>query len=395
MLMLAISSWLRLLLSGVGCFLASWIRIPAPNLTWLPLGVGAPEISPLLLLGNGVMLLLTFLPGKAPLRPIALAVSLVALLLSSLPLVQLPGTLKLAHSRMAAVLGPQYRSLQPPIASGAMRPQPFVLTDLMRGIAIPQILPERTSFTAADGSSLQVEIYRTGTREARPTIVSLYGGAWQRGKPGDTARFNRYMAGQGYTVAAIDYRHAPQAQFPAQLQDVQAALKFLQQNAALYGIDCERLALVGWSAGGHLALLTAYQPGAFPVRAVVSYYGPINLTAGYTDPPQPDPIDTRRVLETFLGGTPEQLPAVYQQASPISLVRSGLPPTLLLHGQRDHLVKVDFAQSLYTRLQAANNPAVLIALPWAEHAFDAVFPGLGNQIALYYTERFLAYWLAQ
>jgi acetyl esterase/lipase len=199
------------------------------------------------------------------------------------------------------------------------------------------------------------------------------------------------MAAQGYTVVAIDYRHAPEHRFPTQIEDVQAALAWIRDRAATYSIDPGRMALVGWSAGAHLAMLAAYEPGALPIRAVVSYYGPVNLAAGYYDPPVPDPIDTTAVLESFLGGNPKQLPELYQRASPVFAVRPGLPPTLLIYGQRDHIVQLSYGQQMYERLTRSGNPAALIAIPWAEHAFDAVFRGPSNQIALYYTERFLAW----
>ncbi|NER85439.1 MAG: alpha/beta hydrolase, partial [Leptolyngbya sp. SIO1D8] len=217
------------------------------------------------------------------------------------------------------------------------------------------------------------------------------GGAWQRGKPSHIARFSRYMVAQGYTVVAIDYRHAPEYRFPTQLQDVQTALQWVQANAVAYDIDLNRLALAGWSAGAHLVLLAAYQPDALPVKAVVNYYGPTNLAEGYRDLPVPDPIDTRAVLEAFLGGSPEQMPQAYQLASPIHHVRLGLPPTLLIYGGRDHLVKPIFGQQLDERLRAIGNASVLLNLPWAEHVFDSVFRGISNQMALYYTERFLAW----
>jgi acetyl esterase/lipase len=199
------------------------------------------------------------------------------------------------------------------------------------------------------------------------------------------------MAARGYTIFAIDYRHAPRYRFPAQLDDVRAALDFIRQNAVKYEAQPDRIAILGRSAGGHLAMLAAYQPDALPVQAVVSYYGPFNLTQGYKDPPQPDPLNVRALLSAFLGGSPEQLPQQYIKASPASYVTRKLPPTLLIHGSRDHIVEVRFAQDMYQRLQAVGTSSILLEIPWAEHAFDAIFSGPSNQLALYYTERFLAW----
>lgn len=384
--------WMRLGLSGVGLFLSSWIVIPAPIFALLPLAVGAPEISPLLLTGNAIVLGISLLQGpRSLLGYLAITLSTCALVLSSLPLWQVPATVQQANSRMQAALGADYLTHIAPDQVQQMRSDPMVLMDVIRGLPQPQVRHDRQSFLAADGTTLELEIYRPMTSGVHPTIVTLYGGAWKSGEPTHNAAFNTYMANQGYTVVAIDYRHAPRHRFPHQVEDVQTALAWVRQQAGKYGIDTDRIALLGWSAGAHLALLAAYQPEVLPIRAVVGYYGPTNLTAGYYDPPVPDPIDTRAILEAFLGGSPRELPRQYELASPINYVKPGLPPTLLIYGSRDHVVKPIYGQQLYDQLQMAGNQAVLISLPWAEHSFDAVFRGLGNQVALYYTERFLGW----
>ena len=90
-----------------------------------------------------------------------------------------------------------------------------------------------------------------------------------------------------------------------------------------------------------------------------------------------------------MGGTPDELPVAYNAASPVYAVTPELPPTLLVYGRRDHIVKVEFGLRMYEALQKAENTAVLVEIPWAEHAFDAIFRGVSNQLAMKYTERFL------
>lgn len=124
---------------------------------------------------------------------------------------------------------------------------------------------------------------------------------------------------------------------------------------------------------------------------MVNYYGPVNLPGGYKTPPNPDPINTRAVLKAFLGGSLKELPNQYEIASPINYLTHPLPPTLLIYGSRDHLVEARFGRQMYERLHDSGNTAVFLEIPWAEHAFDAVFNGVSNQLALYYTERFLAW----
>ncbi len=392
--------WAIAALAAIALFLSLWIVVPAPNFFLLPLGVGAPEISPFLLLGQGLLLgtvLLLRAGGRSPsfLWLLTIGFATAGLVLSSLPLLQLPGTVRLAEAQMQSGLGANYSSQIPAQIQPLLRSRPFVLGDLIRGLPEAAIAPQHQTFLTPDGAALALDIYQppeSSTQpDLHPAIVTIYGGAWRHGEPAATARFSAYMAAQGYTVVAIDYRHTPEYRFPTQLEDVQTALDWVGDRASDYRIDPNRIALVGWSAGAHLAMLAAYQTVGLPIRAVVNYYGPVNLAAGYYDPPVPDPIDTRAVLEAFLGGSPKQLTELYQQASPIFSVRPDLPPTLLIYGQRDHVVKPSYGQQLYEQLQASGNVAAWIALPWAEHAFDAVFRGPSNQIALYYTERFLAW----
>ncbi|PSB28015.1 alpha/beta hydrolase [Stenomitos frigidus] len=398
---------LTLLISGVTCFLTAWIVVPAPTFALLPLGVGAPEISPWLIVANAIAALLALrYVRKSWLFRFVLACSLFSLTISTLPLSQFAAANQRAETSIGTALGTDYLTQIAPAVQGQMRAKPFVLMDALRGI--PEQLVRTTvgiPVAAPDGVPLTLTVYRAPQTGKHPTIVVIYGGAWQRGNPNDDAPFSRYMAARGYTVVAIDYRHAPRYQFPAQLEDVKTALTYIQQHADDLEVDTQRLALMGRSAGAHLAMLAAYQTSPISIRAVVNYYGPVDLTKGYYDLPSPDPINSRAVLNAFLGGSPEQFPELYRQASPYNYVSSGelfygnhpviprLPPSLLIYGGRDHLVQAKFGRSLYDRLQATGTRAVWLEIPWAEHAFDKVFNGVSNQLALYYTERFLAWTL--
>ncbi len=388
-----ISLFIPVLLSVVGLFLSLWIVVPAPTFSLLPLGIGAPEVSPWLIAVNAIALLLAILGlSKSWIYTIALSFSLVGLILSSLPLVQFPATQARFAAEMQTVLGVNYLERIPMTMRARMRPQPFVLAATFRGIPIADVrVIKRIPFAAPDGVTLRLNAYQPLSVGKYPTIIIIYGGAWQGGSPDNDEMFSRYMAAQGYTVVTLDYRHAPQYHYPAQIEDVKTAIAYIQKHADELEVDVTRIALMGRSAGAHLAMLAAYQPDAPPVRAVVNYYGPVDLVEGYNDLPVPDPINTRFVLRTFLGGTPDELPDLYRQASPITYVRRSLPPTLLVYGDRDHLVQAKFGQTLYRQLQQTNNFALWLNIPWAEHAFDTVFNGVSNQLALYYTERFLAW----
>jgi acetyl esterase/lipase len=248
---------------------------------------------------------------------------------------------------------------------------------------------------------LTLDIYRPVSAVRHPSVVQVYGGAWQRGAPEDDAKFATYLAASGFVVFAIDYRHAPQWPWPAQIEDVRAALGWVREHGGEYDADVSRLALLGRSAGAQLAMVAAYELGAvpiipvMPISAVVSYYGPVDLTDGYRHPPRPDPLDVRSIEAAFLGGTPDQMPDRYREASPITYVSRRLPPSLLIYGSRDHVVLPRFGAMLDDRLHAAGATSVLLTIPWAEHAFDAIPNGPSGQLSPYYTEQFLEWALTR
>ena len=388
---------LLLLLSGHALFLSAWIVVPAPTMLLLPLAVGAPEVSLWLLV---VQLLLTLVAARGArrsrLRRAALAASSLGVTLSVIPLVQLPSAIRRADRGMRAGLGRGYDSVVPEDGAARPRRKPFVLVDAFVGLGADSVryMP-RTGGGASEGSPLPFDLYRPLRPGIYPAVIAIYGGAWQRGDPSANAVFHRYLASRGYAVFAVDYRHAPRYRFPAQLDDVRAAMRVIRARAAEYGVDAARIALVGRSSGAHLALLAAYEPAVPAVRAVIGYYGPTDLVGGYADPPRPDPIDVREVLRTLLGGTPEEMPERYRAASPSAYASPAVPPTLLIHGARDHVVKVRFGRELHERLRSAGARAVLLEIPWSEHAFDEVFRGPGSQLALYHAERFLAWALRE
>ncbi|MEO1590279.1 MAG: alpha/beta hydrolase fold domain-containing protein [Cyanobacteria bacterium J06632_22] len=376
------------LLVGVAFFLSLWIVVPPFTLGLLKLTVGAPEISPLLLGGNAIALIV-FLVRRQRGRFLGIFLSFLGVLLSTLPLLQLPAAIWQAEQSFEAAIASETFVLPPADAAMTLESPPFSPARFVGGMPTQEVrYKPDIVFAEPDGIPLKLSIYQPLGAGVYPTIISLYGGGWQNGSPADLDRSSRYLASLGYVVAAIDYRHAPDYQFPTQVTDVEAALSFLSARASAYGIDKQRLVLMGWSAGAHLAMLTAYQTTT-PIRGVVGYYGPVNLVDGYKNLPSPDPLDVRAVLRTFMGGTPDELPVAYNAASPVYAVKPGLPPTLLVYGRRDHIVKVEFGLRMYEALQKAENTAVFVEIPWAEHAFDAIFRGVSNQLAMKYTERFL------
>ena len=380
-------------LCAIGLFLSSWIILPAPTAIFLPLSVGAPEVSGWLLGLNLLGGLLVIVEArKKLLSQIALVLSVIGLVLCLLPFSQLSAVNQQAKTSISQSLGVDYLSKVPKDLESQMRTQPFVVEDGFKGIQTEKVrYTSGIPYTQNNGVPLTLDIYRPSQVGQYPGVMVIHGGAWQRGDPSDNEAFNRYLAARGYVVWSISYRLAPSARFPAQIEDVGAALSFLREHATEYETKADRIALLGRSAGAQLALLAAYTPSAIKVRAVVDYYGPVDLEVGYNDPPNPDPINTRVVLETFLGGSPKEVPKLYEQASPLRLVKKSLPASLLIYGGRDNVVQSKYGRGLYERLKSEGNKVVFIEMPWADHAFDTVFNGISGQFSLYYTERFLAW----
>jgi acetyl esterase/lipase len=261
-------------------------------------------------------------------------------------------------------------------------------------------------FAAPDGHPLRLDVYQAphpterepqadgASRPLSSAVIVIHGGSWSRGAKSDFETYDRWLAAGGRVVFDVEYRLANSSQrFPAQLTDIKCAIAWVKNHAAQYHVDPERLALLGRSAGGQLALLAAYtandptrQPASCDargtsVRAVISFYGPTDLAWDYTHPGRPDVIDTPRVLENYLGGSPASAPQAYASASPFEHVSAQSPPTLFLHGGHDQLVRPENVERIIPKLTAAGVPFTYVYLPWANHGFDYNFNGWSSQIA--------------
>ena len=186
---------------------------------------------------------------------------------------------------------------------------------------------------------------RTPDAEAAPLVVFLHGGGWLRGSrkvfiPGisDARSFDRIVAA-GFAIASCEYRLSGEARFPAQRDDVDAALAWLHAHAADYGVDASRTVLWGVSAGATLAALTALRRD--DVRGVVDWFGPADLFTMAEHDMGDAPDDTREAR--WIGGPAARHPEIARAASPVHQVRAGAPPFHISHGTADE--HVPFAQS--------------------------------------------------
>ena len=271
------------------------------------------------------------------------------------------------------------------------RPAPLNLAELLNPAETPPVRYEERVFAAHDGQSLSLGIYRPGyVHGAVPVILVIHGGTWGDGDRHEFGPFNAYLASRDYVVVAMDYRLAPRWRFPAARDDVLSAVAYLKVYASELGIDPTRIALLGRSGGGQLALLSAYTAQEPSIRGVVSLYGPSDLRLDYEQPGPPKVSDTRAALEAYLGGAPgTTADDAYFAASPVNFVSASSPPSLLVHGSRDPIVSLDQASRLEARLLKAGVRHLLVKLPWATHGCDKSFGGPCGQIVSYAVERFL------
>ena len=188
----------------------------------------------------------------------------------------------------------------------------------------------------------------------------------------------------------INYRLVPDHRFPAGVADARCLAGRIHEQAAIWRIDPKRGAYLGRFAGGHMALLLAYSAGDArlasacaahePVaRAVVAIDPAVDLRYAYDHPIVPDVVDGPASLRAFLGGSPTEVGAAYDLASPLSWVQSMQTSTLLIHGEMDRLVAPRHSRVLAEAMTRATAPVEVIFIPLAEHGYDHRSGGLADQ----------------
>jgi len=381
--------------ASVALFLSLWVWLPAPIRPLLPLSVGAPEVSVWLIVMGALTASLGWMSRRRRLGRIAFGLSIGAILLPLTVLVRLPATVRAFDRQMEAGLGPDYLATVPPIMHARLRDRPIRVRELFFGRPDGSSRLERAiSFATADGYDLSLDIYRPTDTGPWPVIVQIYGGGWREGSPSDHGESARSLAGAGYIVYAVDYRHAPRWRWPAQRDDICQALRWIGEHAPEHGGDPTRIALLGRSSGAQLAFTAAAAPNVPPISAIVALYSPVDLESAYRRPPVPDTLDVRRLERDLIGGSPDDFPAAYREASPITTFAGAHPPVLLIAAGRDRIVLPEMQRRLDAKLDERGT-SVLLTIPWADHGFDAVGFGPSAQLSAFYTERFLAWALTR
>jgi acetyl esterase/lipase len=383
-------SWLdsvRLACAALLFLIALLTVIPAPlYAAWL-VGLVAAE-------GGHVfapVALMTLMPGwrRSAAGRIGAVLGIAAALLFAAPAIQARRASGELQTELARVWG----EATPFSRNGlATRGKPVQLLDLYAGVSLGDTRLRTMAYTADATGERLVDLYLpVDSSAAAPLLVLVHGGSWRAGDRTELPALARYFAARGIAVAVPDYRLAPAHRFPAARDDVLAATDFLRARAGALGIDPGRVAYIGRSAGAQVAVSATMASAADPaVRGAVSLYGPLDLRWGYANPGNPRVIDGRSVLRDYLGGTPNEVPAIYDAASPIAGVSRRTVPILLLHGERDDLVSSEHAERFSARMEWADRPHFVVRLPWATHGCDAILRGPCGQITVFAVERFLA-----
>jgi acetyl esterase/lipase len=337
-----------------------------------------------------------------------------------------------SDDQFARAFGPDWRArLKPDLRGSAVMARPLIP---QVEIQFQQDLVIGTK--PKSGKPFLVDLWqpRTGAPRSGLGIIYAHGSGWRVGdKDMLTRPFFRRLVGDGHVVVDIAYTLWPEADIPTMVSEVNQAVLWMKENATTYGLNPERIVLMGGSAGAHLALLAAYNPGRAEfqpgsangdttVRGVVAFYPAVDIMSMYSQirhdtPSQSRPIDKladalfNRVFEVpqdlpakdngsgvdnylvdILGGTPDEIPEVYTLCSPIEHISEVCPPTLLIQGSDDVFGLTPHVGRFHQALQDSGVPVIYIEYPHTEHGFDLVFPQISPvaQAATLEVQRFLA-----
>jgi pectinesterase len=217
-----------------------------------------------------------------------------------------------------------------------------------------------------------------------PAILDIHGGGWQKRQIENDRPMMERLATRGFVTALVSYRLSGEAKYPAALDDCKAAVRYLRANCTRFKIDPARIGVMGGSAGGHLSGLLAMTGGksefegdgpnqgySSAVQACIVMAATADLVAANQSKTSPSAVE-------FFGGTYAEKPEVYAQASPITHVRAGVPPTIFIEGEKDTL-KVGRAQ-MQEKLRGLGIDTEVFTLRGAPHPFWMSQPWLDETV---------------
>jgi acetyl esterase/lipase len=237
-------------------------------------------------------------------------------------------------------------------------------------VACAAALPVHTDvrYDERYGDDTALDVYEADGVGPHPAVMLIHGGAWIGGDKSEYTDAAKRLAKSGYVAATINYRLAPKGEYPKLVQDCLCALSYLRANAKVYHLDPDRVAVMGYSAGGHLASLIGvawddpmhqpdceWGPTGAP-RAVISGAGASDLRG-----------QDNFITHELFGKGPDEIPDAYAHASPITHVGPGKPPYLLVGGDADWFVGQDQADNMRDALVKAGNDAKVYRVAGGGH----------------------------
>ncbi|MDB5289299.1 MAG: alpha/beta hydrolase [Phycisphaerales bacterium] len=279
---------------------------------------------------------------------------------------------------------------------------PFLLLLMLLITARPArsaeiIFEQGIEYANPDNQHLKLDMARPKEDAgARPAVVCIHGGGFRAGDRNGYDGLCKKLAEHGYVAVTVTYRLSPKYQFPAAVQDVKTAVRWLRANAEKYHVDPERIAALGGSAGGHLAQylgvtgdVRRFDGDEYPgvsskVQCVINYFGPSDFTKSYGKS-----VDAAEVLPLFLGADVEHAREKHIIASPLYWVTPDAAPTLLLHGTEDKYVAYEQATWIYERLKAAGVDVELLTLQGAGHGFKGEDAAKADKAAFDFLDKHL------
>jgi acetyl esterase/lipase len=261
----------------------------------------------------------------------------------------------------------------------------FASVALARKIERPVASVERdVVYGMVSGAALLLDIHRPAEATGIG-IVFVAGSGWQAdpaygARPIKETQIDLWgppLTAAGYTVFAVNHRGAPRFHYPAAVEDVQRAIRFVRANASRYGIDGARLGGLGGSSGGNLIALAALRAaagdpaGMDPVNRAPATLQAIVLRAAVTDLRALPTAAGANLVVSYMEAPPGGAAAPrYDEASPVTQARAGAPPTLLLHGDADDLIPHSQSVAMESALRAVGVEARLVTVPGGRHGAD-------------------------
>lgn len=244
-----------------------------------------------------------------------------------------------------------------------------VTTSLAPGCGDSYVEHAKVSYDPRFGDRTIMDIYGPIGDGPFPAVLMIHGGGWSAGDRSEYSDAAKRLARSGYVTASIEYRLTPAGQYPVDVQDCLCALAFLRVHASEYHVDPARVAAWGYSAGGHLASIigaAADEPSHAPDCPAASGR-PVAPPAAVVAGAAPEDFRGWGWASGYLGGSESDRPEIYVRASPITHVRSGMPPFLFINGDADLIVPPDMARRMRDAMIGTGNDASALVITGGGH----------------------------